>query len=410
VPVVCNTLASVGCLYLLVAGIAALRFRRRHGTSALRKASEPVSILKPLHGFEPGLEDRLESLAKQNYAGEVEVICGVQHPADGAIAAVRHVAKRHPKLRVALHIDAREHGANRKVSNLVNMLPLATYDLLVIADSDIEVGPDYLANVVAHLRRPGTGAVTCLYHGVAGDGLWSRMEALAINAHFLPNVIVTLELGLANPCFGSTIALRRDTLSRIGGFQVFADCLADDYAIGEAIQAAGYRIEFPDITVGHLCFHDSLRSLLANELRAARTIKSIKPLGFAGTLMAHPFPLALIGALGGGSDALLLAVIAMACRLALCRSIEQAFGLARQPLWLLPFRDVLSFAVYVWSYFGTTVTWKNRRYRIAPGGKLAPGDGTKPSHVIAGLYNRLSSLLVEALYRYGGRFRSGRRG
>jgi ceramide glucosyltransferase len=196
------------------------------------------------------------------------------------------------------------------------------------------------------------------------------MAALGINSHFLPNAVTAIQFGLAKPCFGSTIALRRDTLSRIGGFAAFADCLADDYAIGEAIRSAGYQIAIPETSVGHLCFHDSLRSLLARELRAARTIKTIDPIGFLGAFIAHPFPLALIGALSGSHDALLLAAIAIGCRLVLCLCVEQAFGLQRQPLWLIPLRDVLSFAIYISSYFGATVTWRDFNYRITSDGRL----------------------------------------
>jgi ceramide glucosyltransferase len=409
IPAACDALAAAGCLYLLVAAIAVLRFGRRADAPPRPNAHAAVSILRPLHGFEPHLERRLERCLRQNYAGAVQLICGVRHRGDGAIAAVENLATRHPERNIALIVNTREHGANRKVTNLGNMLPHAAHDLLVIADSDIDVGPDYLAHIVAHLQRPGTDAVTYLYHGVAGPGAWSRMAALAINAHFLPNVVIAIGLDLAKPCFGATIALRRDTLARIGGFSAFADCLADDHAIGQALRSAGYTIAIPGTTVGHVCFHESLRSLLASELRAARTIRNINPIGFFGTLVAHPFPLALIGALAGGGNALLLATIAIGCRLVLCLCIEQAFRLTRQPLWLIPLRDVLSFAVYVWSYFGTTVTWRNLTYRIAPGGRLVPGDGAKPSN-IAGFYSNVSSLLVEAIGRYGGRFRPGRRG
>lgn len=369
IPAVCDSLAGLGCLYLLVTAIVVLQFRRGGGALQPRN-HEPVSILKPLHGLEPDLEHRLESYCRQNYTGAVQLVCGVLHRADDAIVAVKNLASRHPELSIKLSIDEREHGANRKVSNLGNMLPLAAHDLLVISDSDIEVGPDYLAGIIARLQRPGTGAVTCLYHGVAGPGTWSRMAALAINAHFLPNAITAIQFGLAKPCFGSTIVLRRDTLARIGGFPAFADCLADDYAIGEAIRSAGYKIAIPETSVGHVCFHDSLRSLLACELRAARTIKTIDPIGFLGAFIANPLPLALIAALSGGHDALLLAAIAIACRLVLCLCIEQAFGLQHQPLWLIPLRDLLSSAVYIASYFGTTVTWRDFNYRITPDGRL----------------------------------------
>ena len=372
VPAFCDSLAGLGCLYLLAAAIAVLRFPRSSG-SLKPRVEEPVSLLKPLRGLEVGLERRLEACCCQNYKGAVQLVCGVRHRTDDALIAVKTLASRHPDLSIALNIDEREHGLNRKISNLGNMLPLAAHDLLVISDSDIEVGSDYLAHIVGHLQQPGVGAVTCLYHGVAGPGKWSPMAALAINSHFLPNAVMAISLGLAKPCFGATIALYRNTLSRIGGFPAFGDCLADDYAIGEAIRSAGYKIAIPEISVGHVCFQGSLWSLLAWELRAARTIRSVDSIGFLGTFIAHPLPLALIGALCGGRDALLLAAVAIGCRLVLCLCIEQAFGLRRQPLWLIPLRDMLSFAVYVLSHFGATVTWQDLNYRITSDGRLLAG-------------------------------------
>src|SRR5262249_39133091 len=151
----------------------------------------------------------------------------------------------------------------------------------------------------AELQAPGVGAVTCLYHGVPAAGIWSRCAALSINAHFLPNVVVAIVLGLTQPCFGATIAMRRSTLAAIGGFQGVADDLADDHVMGKAVQRMGSKVLVAAFSVGHVCWHDSLRSLMAQEVRAARTIKTLDPVGYFGTIVSHPFPLALIAALCG---------------------------------------------------------------------------------------------------------------
>lgn len=226
------------------------------------------------------------------------------------------------------------------------MLPAARNDVLVVSDSDIEVGPDYLSGVMAHLHRENIGAVTCLYHGVATSGFWSRHAALAINCQLLPSMIVALTFELAQPCCGSTIALRRSTLQGIGGFETFAGRLADDHELGCAVREAGFHIAVPTFTVGHHCFSESLKSLLAQELRAARIIKSIDPLGYAGTFITHPFPLALAGALAGGANSLALAACALGLRALLCFAVERIFALPRQPYALLPLRDLLSFSSF----------------------------------------------------------------
>src|SRR5262249_29795598 len=141
------------------------------------------------------------------------------------------------------------HGPNRKVSNLVNLAKSARGDVIVLADSDTRVGPEYLSGVIETLQGPNVGLVTCLYRGAPVSGLWSRLSAMAIDQHFLPSVLVGLQLGLAKPCFGSTIALRRDTLDCIGGFEAFVGCLADDHAMGVAVRRLGYDVVMPPMVI-----------------------------------------------------------------------------------------------------------------------------------------------------------------
>ncbi|MGH6817741.1 MAG: bacteriohopanetetrol glucosamine biosynthesis glycosyltransferase HpnI [Methylovirgula sp.] len=371
----CDILAGLGCLYLLVAAAVVLRLpehRRAHC-----KSTAPVTILKPLQGAEPNLVPRLRSFCDQEFDAPVEMICGMLNHSDPAAGAVDEMARSAAAV-IELQIDARERGSNRKISNLANMQILARNEILVIADSDIEVGPGYLQDVVAELENPAVGAVTCLYHGVAASGIWSRFAALAMNAHFLPTVVVALSSGLAQPCFGSTIAMRRSTLARIGGFEAFADYLADDYAIGEAVRLAGYDVAIPNFTIGHFCFDASLSILLRHELRTARTIKSIDPLGYCGTVITHPFALALLAAPFGGNDPLLLAAIALACRALLCRCVEHRFRLPRQPYGLIPMRDLLSFAVFALSFFGRSVSWRGYSYRVGSDGRLVPDRNVAP--------------------------------
>ena len=193
---------------------------------------------------------------------------------------------------------------------------------------------------------------------------------MGINLHFLPNVLVALTFGLARPCFGSTIALRRSTLSQIGGLQSIANCLADDFALGAAVREQGYAVAVSRASVGHFCFARSLRALLANEIRAARTIRTIDPVGYAGTFFCHPFPLALIASALDGNYAISAAILALCCRMVLCFAVESAFSLQRQQYWLIPLRDVFSFAVFLVGFFGKTVAWRGCSYRINSDGSL----------------------------------------
>lgn len=364
---ICFAGAVFGGIFALIESALVLSF---HGKTANggRAAEPPATILKPLNGAEPGLETRLAAFCRQDYAAPVQVLCGAQDEA--AAVAVRAVEREAPHAPIELAVAQRQHGVNRKVSNLINMLPQARYDTLVLSDSDIAVGPDYLRGVVALLAAPGVGAVTCLYHGIAGKGLWARLSALAINTQFLPQAIAAIGLELAKPCCGSTIALRRSMLERIGGFAAFADVLADDYAIGAAVRSAGAEVVATPFLVGHCCFEASLRQLLRHQIRVARTIRSIDPIGHAGSILTHAWPLALLAALSGTPAAAVLAIAILAARMTLCRCVEWRFGLPRQDYWLIPVHDVLAFAAYLASFSRTTVHWQGLDYRVAADGTL----------------------------------------
>jgi len=369
---ICLAGAFVGCILMLCEAGFVLAFRGQNGGT--KGTQLAVTVLKPLHGAEPGLALRLAGFCRQNYGAPIQVLCGTGDTGAPAMPVVRTVQREVPDAPIELHADSRNHGSNRKLSNLINMLPRARHDTLILSDSDIVVGPDYVCTLTALLSAPRVGAVTCLYHGIGSESVWSRLSALAINTHFLPQAIIGITLKVTKPCFGSTIALRRSMLERIGGFGAFADELADDYAIGAAVRAAGYEVATAPFLVGHHCFEASLRQLLRHQIRVARTIKTIDPIGYAGTVLTHPLPLALLGMLSGSTAAVLLAVAALASRITLCRCVERRFGLLRESSWLIPLQDAIAFAVFVASYFGATVYWRGAAYHVAADGTLVEDD------------------------------------
>jgi ceramide glucosyltransferase len=363
--------AALGLVYLGLA--TALVPRLARGRTATPASFPSVTILKPLHGAEAGLFENLSSFCAQDYPGPVQIVCGVQSAGDPAIAVVREVVRSYPGLQIDLVVDPRQHGTNRKVSNLINMAAEMRHDLVVLADSDMRVEPDYLRRLVAELARPGVGAVTCLYHGIPLGGVWSRLSALSIDTHFLPSIAVGLGLGLAKPCFGSTIALTCATLERIGGFRTIADDLADDYELGAAVRRLGLDVVVPAFSVGHVCSELSFADLLRQELRWVRTIRQIEPAGHAGSMLAHPLPFALLAfCLAPGMLPLAFIGAAILARSALCLAVERGFGLRRHPYWLVPARDLLSFGVFVTSFFGRGVSWRGHSYGVTPRGVLIP--------------------------------------
>ncbi len=322
-------------------------------------------MLKPLHGDEPGLEDALATLCRQDYP-DFQVVFGVQDPADPAIAVVRRVQTRFPGRRLTLVVDPTTHGANRKVANLINMLPAARHAVLAIADSDLHVAPDWLDRLAAALEPEGTGLVTTLYAGRPATGAWvQRLGAEQITHAFLPGALLARALGRQD-CLGATMVLRRATLARIGGFEALVDHLADDNALGRKVQALGLAVALADTVPQTTVPEATPAALWRHELRWARTVRALAPAAFAASALQYPIVWALAAvALSGGAGWSWAGLAgAWTVRAAAGRGIDLALrrhgGTLAFPLpvWLLPVRELISLAVLIAAFAGNRVEWR----------------------------------------------------
>jgi ceramide glucosyltransferase len=367
-------LAVAGVAYTAMSGLFVRRFFRPGRIDPAPLIPEAATILKPLHGDEPGLHAALQSVFDQDYSAPVQRVFGTADPNDPARIVAQALIEKHPGSQASLCVESRQHGRNAKVSNLINMMSLARNPLIVLSDSDIMVSADYLRRVHKALAGPGVGVVTCPYFGEWRSGFWSEVAAMGISYQFLSNLIAGVSLGLAKPCLGSTIALRLETLQRIGGFEAFRDVLADDYAIGAAVRNLGLTSLVAPVLVSHGCAERTLGEVFSHELRWARTIRGVDPAGHAGSLVTHPWPLALLAVLciGFSAPVLILLAASFLVRVWLMRTVDGVIGRALGPWWLLPMRDMLSFAVFVGSFFGRSVEWRGVRFHVTDGGDLKP--------------------------------------
>ena len=364
-----------GCIVMLTA--TAMMFSPAPLAGETNPGTPAVTILKPLHGDEAGLFENLASFCEQKYAGAIQIVFGVENPNDAAIAVVDRLRAAYPGVAIELVVETRPTGSNPKISNLINMSPRIAHDIIVLADSDIRVTPDYLSRVVAALERSG-GAVTCPYYGISVGNVWSTLSQMTIDSHFLPGVVLGARLKLSQPCLGSTIALHRHSLTAIGGLEPLADCLADDYVLGELLRARGEPVSVLPFAVGHVCGESSFVEMWRHELRWALTIRTIDPLGYLGWAVTHAFPLALIAwLLGAGWPAVYLALAALACRALLIFATERGYGLPPHPYWLIPVRDLLSFAVFVSGFVARDVSWRGHHYELMSEGILKSDRRTR---------------------------------
>ncbi|HEY2622081.1 MAG TPA: bacteriohopanetetrol glucosamine biosynthesis glycosyltransferase HpnI [Dyella sp.] len=353
-------LAAAG--YACVSLWAWFRCQRAPATHQPDRTGRAVSVLKPLHGAEPRLYENLRSFCLQDHAN-YQLLFGVREADDPAITVVERLIAEFPRLPIRLMVDPRIHGANLKISNLINLLPLAAHDWLVLADSDISVPSDYLSRVTAPLSDAGVGIVTCLYHGVAEGGFWSRLGCLFIDDWFAPSARLAHAFGSTRFAFGSTIALRRETLTAIGGFGILCDTLADDFWLGELSRRAGLRTVLSDLVVGTEVSETRFSALWTHELRWLRTIRAIAPAGFAlsfvcftwpvlalGLILAPTLPNVLLALLGGGARVM--------------RYVAQRRSTARSSHWhdigLTPYRDLLLLLEWAVALTHWRVEWRGR--------------------------------------------------
>ncbi len=362
--------AMAGTGYQLTAARLVQRFVAQPSLAPL--LCPPVTLLKPLCGAEPDLEDNLRSYCMQHYP-HYQVVFGVHTADDPAWEVAESLRRLLPEVDITIVIGTgRPQDGNPKVANLVDMMSAARHPVLVLSDSDMAVGPDYLNNVVATLEQPGIGLATCLYVGRPDRSLWGRLGAMGINHNFLPAALVAQALGRKDGCFGATMALTRDTLDKIGGLESLRKQLADDYLLGAAVRALGQGIGLvPNLP--HSIIHEpDFPTLFAHEIRWGRTLASIDRAGYMASVVTLAVPVAMLAvavaiASPVGWAALALAMIG---RVVAVRGQERALALDPQPIWLVLVRDLLSFAVQVVALSGRTVRWRGRRFRIGRRGTL----------------------------------------
>lgn len=369
-------LALFGVVQSLFGWFAVFRFAKL--PAALPDERPGITILRPMCGAEPMLEEALVSCFSQDYP-DYQIVFGLQDPNDPALPVLERVRERFPKRDVTVVIDSTPHGQNRKVSNLINMLSAAKHEILVISDSDIHAAPNYLDTLLGELQKPGTGMVTSLYAGLPPDksGLFERLGAMQINHSFLPGVLMSRMMGRQD-CLGSTVMMTREVLERTGGLQSLSDLLAEDNHLGRKVRELGLDIRLSFAVAAATVPENALQELWQHETRWTRTIRGLAPYALAASALQYPLFWALMSVMMSGFEEWSLFVL-LFCWLARAlagSSIEAALNprLHRRvrptALWLYPVRDLLSVSEIVATYGIDNVVW--RGHKLYANGGLRP--------------------------------------
>lgn len=337
-----------------------------------------VTILKPVRGIDDRAYDCWVSCCKQDYPN-YEIIFGVRDPDDPAIKLVEQLKREFPERQIKLVISANTIGVSAKVSNLNNMLPFASNEILVISDSDIYVPKNYLRSVVKPLADEKVGVVTCLYRAIGSTNFAALIETLGITGEFLLGVLVARQLEGVKFALGSTIATRKKVLNEIGGFAAIADYLSDDFLIGNLAANAGYQVYISNCIVETVLPNYHLEDLIKHQIRWARGTKFSRPSGYMGLLFTFTTALSLLLIICFSHNLLawIVALIALTIRFLaawLIGGVWVGDKRLQRYFYLLPIRDLFSFLVWLFSFLGNTVYWRGDRFRLEVGGKLVRVD------------------------------------
>ncbi|MGD0843526.1 MAG: bacteriohopanetetrol glucosamine biosynthesis glycosyltransferase HpnI [Geobacteraceae bacterium] len=334
----------------------------------------PVTIIKPVKGMDADSYKNFASFCCQDYP-EFQIIFAAASPADPVIPVIEKLRADFPALEIDLVVDGRIHGPNYKVCNLINALPKAKHDIIIVCDSDIRVGDRYLREVCAPFADPGIGLVTSLYRSSAIPGGATAIEAMGFTAEMVPNVMVALRLEGLSFALGASMAVRRKALEEIGGFPALVDYLADDYQLGNKLHRAGWVVALSDYFVESVMHREDLATVLSRQLRWARTMRVSRPGGYFASGLTQPFPLAFLALIVSGWTfpgvvaAILLYAMRSLAALVFCR-VYLRDGVFPRWLWLLPFRDMFAFFTWVLAFTGQKVRWRGHLFRLLPGGRI----------------------------------------
>jgi ceramide glucosyltransferase len=381
---VCAVFATGYQLFQVAAAWRFLRRARRYRTAGGHLP--PVTVLKPLKGLGIDLYQNLSSFCRQNYAAPVQIVFGVEDARDPAVAVVNRLRREFPDQDLVLAVGDGP-GANRKVTNLQQMMAHARHDVLVMSDGDIRVRPDYLRSMVAPLADPDVGLTTCLYRGYGHFGVPSLLESLFINTDFLPMVLVAQWVQRFRYAYGASIAVRRAALDDIGGFGPLADYLADDYHLGNRVDAAGWRLVLLPYVVETVLDSETLGDVWRHQVRWARTYRVCQPIGWFCSIITHATLWGVVAAVvtGGSRLGLVALAAAISIRLLSLAAVLTQVGERETLRWLplVPLKDLASSAIWLAAFLGRRVVWSGRVLTVENDGRMTDLTPLQPEPATA---------------------------
>lgn len=394
---IAGVLTSTGYLLLLLWAAEGFRRSSREKHERTVEKLPPATMMKPLCGLEPGLEENLASFFAQDYP-QFEILFGTRNANDPALKVVDRLCKRYPNVSVKIVYSGEPDQPNAKVCTLREMFAQASYEYVVISDSDVGVQKDYLRRVVAPLLDDETGLVMCLYRGVPTGGIWSALEALGMSVEMTSGVVAASRIGTIDFALGPTMATRRSVVESVGGIGVLADYCADDYVLGNMVAKSGRKVVISENVIDHYVVNRSFQGSMRHQARWMLSTRFSIPCGHAASVMSFAMPFGVLAAIAGtlaGHAELGWWLLGWTLLNRMIMSVAVGWGVLRDRrslacCWLYPLRDLMGFGFWLASYMGETVEWRGEKYRLTAGGRMvrvesAQGGQPEEESVVVGV-------------------------
>ena len=374
--VILGLLATLSLCLMFWQWLVALRFPL-HRRIINRDFAPGVTLLKPVKGCDDTTKDCLRSWLTQEYSGAIQILFGVASAEDPVCAIVRKLLEEFPGVDAQLVVCGPPRGVNAKVSKLIELERLAKHEVLIISDADVRAPADLLANAISPLSAPEMGLVNCFYCLANPATLAMRWEAVAINADFWSQVLQAQSLKPMDFALGAVMATRRGLLKEIGGFEALADCLADDYQLGNRIARLGRRIALSTVVVECWSAPMGWAAVWRHQLRWARTIRVCQPAPYFFSILSNAtlWPLLWL-VLRPGKGVLAVAAGCLMFRILATLNLEWRLTRRRAHFpyaWLVPMKDLLQALIWVVAFAGNRVEWRGVKMRLRRDGTLVNG-------------------------------------
>jgi len=357
--------------YYIFSSVAAWRFFSRERARTLPAFTPPISILKAVRGVDFATYENYAGFCRQDYP-EYEILFALNAADDPAGPIIKRLMQEFPEREIRLLIGAEELGTNRKVNKLARMASEARYEILALSDGDVRVGPNYLREVASPFADENIGAVTSFYAGIVEQNLGAELEAIGAASDFFAGVLMADWMEGIHFALGASIVTTKARLSEIGGFAGIADMLADDYELGRRIAEGGGRVILSREIVWTMYPAQTLRGFWQHQVRWARTVRLCRPLSYAGLILTHGLPWAVLAFFVAPTKSVGAAYLVayLVLRLAMAWVVG-VWGVrdetVRRKPWLIPLRDAVNFLVWLASLVGNRIVWGGIEYTVGHG-------------------------------------------